>query len=89
MGIFTNYAQVSLKQILDDFLRTSLDPEYIPSITSLRVFINLWTSINILAVDFPQYPRRYAKTESYGTGVMDLGVGIFVLEMVWFVQKFG
>ncbi|ETE63436.1 Phosphatidylinositol-glycan biosynthesis class W protein, partial [Ophiophagus hannah] len=65
-------------RILDDFLRTNLDPEYIPCITSLRVFINLWTSISILAVDFPQYPRRYAKTESYGTGVMDLGVGIFV-----------
>uniref|UniRef100_A0A8C5T2B3 Phosphatidylinositol-glycan biosynthesis class W protein n=1 Tax=Laticauda laticaudata TaxID=8630 RepID=A0A8C5T2B3_LATLA len=74
----TNYIQMSLKRILDDFMRTNLDPEYIPSITSLRVFINLWTSISILAVDFPQYPRRYAKTESYGTGVMDLGVGIFV-----------
>ncbi|KAK9412516.1 Phosphatidylinositol-glycan biosynthesis class W protein [Crotalus adamanteus] len=74
----TNYAQVSCKQISDDFLRTRLDPEYIPSVTSLRVFINLWTSISILAVDFPQYPRRYAKTETYGTGVMDLGVGIFV-----------
>ncbi|XP_070591454.1 phosphatidylinositol-glycan biosynthesis class W protein [Erythrolamprus reginae] len=74
----TNYARASLKQILDDFLRTNLDPGNIPSITFLRVFVNLLTSINILAVDFPQYPRRYAKTESYGTGVMDLGVGIFV-----------
>ncbi|XP_063152778.1 phosphatidylinositol-glycan biosynthesis class W protein isoform X2 [Candoia aspera] len=74
----TNYAQVSLKQILDDFLRTNLEPEYIPSVTTFRVFINLWTSISILAVDFPQYPRRYAKTETYGTGAMDLGVGAFV-----------
>ncbi|KAM6465058.1 phosphatidylinositol-glycan biosynthesis class W protein isoform 1-T6 [Liasis olivaceus] len=74
----TNYAQVSLKQISDDFLRTNLEPEYIPSITTFRVFSNLWTSISILAVDFPQYPRRYAKTETYGTGVMDLGVGLFV-----------
>ncbi|XP_033027578.1 phosphatidylinositol-glycan biosynthesis class W protein [Lacerta agilis] len=74
----TNYVRVPLKQIISDFLRTSLEPEYIPSITVFRVFVNVLTSISILAVDFPQYPRRYAKTETYGTGVMDFGVGSFV-----------
>ncbi|KAJ7308875.1 hypothetical protein JRQ81_008149 [Phrynocephalus forsythii] len=74
----TNYAQVPLKQILGEFSRTRLETAYIPSVTAFRVFVNVLTSISILAVDFPQYPRRYAKTETYGTGVMDFGVGSFV-----------
>ncbi|XP_060115064.1 phosphatidylinositol-glycan biosynthesis class W protein [Heteronotia binoei] len=72
------HIKVPLQQILSDFLSTGLDPEYIPSITVFRVYVNVLTSISILAVDFPQYPRRYAKTETFGTGVMDLGVGSFV-----------
>ncbi|NWI63917.1 PIGW protein, partial [Todus mexicanus] len=66
------------RQIVRDFQKTSLDPEYIPAITVFRVYVNVLTSISILAVDFPQYPRRYAKAETYGTGVMDLGVGAFI-----------
>ncbi|XP_025963151.2 phosphatidylinositol-glycan biosynthesis class W protein [Dromaius novaehollandiae] len=84
-GIFSKiYSQrkrdigVSFRQIVNDFQKTYLDPEYVPSITLFRVFVNVLTSISILAVDFPQYPRRYAKTETYGTGVMDLGVGAFI-----------
>ncbi|XP_048338726.1 phosphatidylinositol-glycan biosynthesis class W protein [Sphaerodactylus townsendi] len=74
----TAYLKVPFRQTLRDFLNTSLEPEYVPSITVFRVYVNVLTSISILAVDFPQYPRRYAKTETYGTGVMDFGVGSFV-----------
>ncbi|NXG80212.1 PIGW protein, partial [Baryphthengus martii] len=71
-------SRVPFRQIVRDFQQTSLDPEYVPAITVFRVYVNVLTSISILAVDFPQYPRRYAKAETYGTGVMDLGVGAFI-----------
>ncbi|NXC05093.1 PIGW protein, partial [Orthonyx spaldingii] len=71
-------ARAPFGQIVKEFQRMYLDPEYIPAITVFRVYVNVLTSISILAVDFPQYPRRYAKAETYGTGVMDFGVGAFI-----------
>ncbi|NXF80296.1 PIGW protein, partial [Sclerurus mexicanus] len=70
--------RVPFGQIVKEFQQTYLDPDHIPAITVFRVYVNVLTSISILAVDFPQYPRRYAKAETYGTGVMDLGVGAFI-----------
>lgn len=60
------------------FLDNHLVLEHVPFVTIFRVFVNVKTAISILAVDFKVFPRRFAKTESYGTGVMDFGVGAFV-----------
>lgn len=60
------------------FLQSHVQVSQVPFVTTFRVFVNVKTAISILAVDFGVFPRRYAKTETYGTGVMDFGVGAFV-----------
>ncbi|XP_037664713.1 phosphatidylinositol-glycan biosynthesis class W protein [Choloepus didactylus] len=74
----TCYARMPIQKILEKFLKISLESEHIPAISCFRVINNAFSAIAILAVDFSLFPRRLAKTELYGTGAMDFGVGGFV-----------
>ncbi|XP_072909639.1 phosphatidylinositol-glycan biosynthesis class W protein [Hemitrygon akajei] len=84
ISIFQVYCQrqrsthQNFKKVMAGLLETSLDMDHIPFVTLYRVYVNILTSICILAVDFPIFPRRLAKAETYGTGYMDFGTAAFV-----------
>ncbi|XP_067935341.1 uncharacterized protein [Watersipora subatra] len=67
-----NYRKVSWK----DLWNRQMNCDYI---SWYRAYVNLLTAICILAVDFKVYPRRLAKTETFGTGLMDIFVGAFIM----------
>lgn len=54
-------------------------PSRYPFVTITRAFVNLFTAVAILAVDFSIFPRRLAKAETFGSGLMDIGVGAFLM----------
>ncbi|GAB0094176.1 Phosphatidylinositol-glycan biosynthesis class W protein [Sergentomyia squamirostris] len=53
----------------------TVKPEFVSMARSL---VNMISVVCILAVDFQCFPRRFAKTETYGVGLMDVGVGLYV-----------
>lgn len=49
------------------------------SVNGFRAAVFILVVLNILAVDFNFFPSFFHKTSKYGIGLMDVGVGYFIL----------
>ncbi|KAF1766810.1 hypothetical protein GCK72_006768 [Caenorhabditis remanei] len=49
-------------------------------VTYFRSLTMVLVTVAILAVDFPIFPRRFAKTEKFGHSTMDVGVAAFIFQ---------
>ena len=71
-------SRANLRGSLKRIIAMEMEPQR-PFLNYTRSLMNISTAIVILGVDFAVFPRRFAKTETFGTGYMDIGVGCFVV----------
>ena len=57
--------------------RAAVSTPRLPCVTNMRAQLHLMTAVSILAVDYRLFPRRLAKAETFGAGMMDMAVGCY------------
>jgi len=57
----------------------SQQPIITRALADYRASLMIITCVAILGVDYPAFPRRFAKTETFGTALMDAGVGSIIV----------
>lgn len=79
LAIVTVYYNCNNSLPITDVLCISLPSRKKTFLNNFRAYVNIATAISILAVDFAIFPIRFTKTDKYGTGLMDVGVGSFMI----------
>ena len=62
---------------LSQWLNVIPYPARVPFLSVARCYTIILSCVAILAVDFNVFPRRFAKTETFGQGLMDTGIELY------------
>lgn len=76
---FSVYSRIFEENMFKTLCLYKLSPKPRTYISNFRAITNMLSVLCIFAVDFHIFPRRFAKTETFGFGVMDLGVGLYIV----------
>ena len=64
---------------LSQWLNIISYPARVPFLSIARCYTIILSCVAILAVDFNVFPRRFAKAETFGQGLMDTGIDFHIV----------